>query len=95
MIKSAASFCLENGGVRAKQWKEFSTIYLFAVTADLEEVFVIAELPTTHEAMQFLGQPMRLVSNALAVSQGQIGRKEVPGWQRSHAILSVVMVERR
>ncbi len=36
-----------------------------------------------------------LVSDALLVSHGQIGMKEVPGWCRSCAILLVVMVERR
>jgi hypothetical protein len=40
--------------VRTQGRVEFTTIQSFTITADLNEVFVISKLATTHDAMKFL-----------------------------------------
>jgi hypothetical protein len=54
-IKGTAMLRLGNCRIGPKRGRESSSINLFAIADNLQEVLVISELPTAHDVMQFLG----------------------------------------
>ncbi len=76
LINRTTTVCFPYGCVRTQGRGEFTTIQPFTATADLNEVFVISKLATTHDAMKFLQLPVlfciRLVGGTTPTNQWDI-----------------------
>ena len=66
-IKRPIPLRLWNSSKRAQRHRKFAAINPFTATANIQNVFVVAELPTTHDAVNLFRRPMGL-------SVGGIGR---------------------
>ena len=67
LIKRSILLCLWNSSKRAQRQMKFAAINPFTVTANIQNVFIVKELPTTHDAVNLFRRPMGL-------SVGGIGR---------------------
>jgi hypothetical protein len=57
-IKRCAPFCLQNSSVWAKRHRKLAIINPFIITTNIENMIAVSELPTVHNAMDFLQRPM-------------------------------------
>ena len=66
-IKGRTPFSLRNGSKRTQRHRKLSAVNPLPATADIQNVFIIPKLPTTHDAVNFLRRPM-------CFSVGGVGR---------------------
>jgi len=66
-IKRPIPLRLWNSSKQAQRHRKFTAINPFTATANIQNVFIVKELPTTHDAVNLFRRPMGL-------SVGGIGR---------------------
>ena len=59
-IKRSILLCLWNSSKRAQRHRKFAAINPFTVTANIQNMFIVKELPTTHDAVNLFRRPMGL-----------------------------------
>ena len=75
-FEGLSSFCFWYSGIRTKRHGEFTAVNPLTITTDIDDVFVIPELSTTHDAMNLLRRPMNLrVGGIICVTWANIRKR--------------------
>jgi hypothetical protein len=94
-IEQAAAFGFWKCGIRTKGGGKLTTVHPFSVMTDLKEMFIILNFQQPIILWSSSTDQWVFVSEALAVSHGRTGGKDVPGWGRRRVIYLEDIVERR
>ncbi len=74
-IKLFAPFSLRDRSKRAEGGRELAAINKFAIATHVQNMFVVTELPTSHDAMDFFARPVSFCVRSICCVSRPYGRE--------------------